>query len=81
MQTLEKIRLNEEQIEMLENDALIAIDASREEFEDFLAETEYRTEYHNGQIIIIGLARFIHELLVSQLIFLLKGFYLGRPYT
>ena len=27
----------------------------------------------------MGLATFIHELLVSQLIYLLKGFYLGKP--
>ncbi len=78
MHALEKIRLNEEQIEMLESDALIAIDASWEEFEDFLAEKDYRIEYHNGQIIIMGLARFIHELLVSRINYLLTGFYLGK---
>ena len=79
MQILEKVRLSDEQVEMLENGELVAIPASWEEFEDFLAETDYRIEYHNGQIIIMGLATFIHELLVSQLIYLLKGFYSGKP--
>src|ERR1700712_3536105 len=80
MQALEKIRLNDEQVETLESGELVSISASWEEFEEFLAETDYRVEYHNGQIIIMGLATFIHELLVSQLIYLLKGFYLGKPF-
>ena len=79
MQALEKIRLNDEQVETLESGELVSIPASWEEFEEFLAETDYRIEYHNGQIIIMGLATLIHELLVSQLIYLLKGFYLGKP--
>ena len=79
MQALEKIRLSEEQMELLEDGGLVSIPASWEEFEDFLAETAYRIEYHNGQIVIMGLATFIHELLVTQLIYLLKGFYLNKP--
>lgn len=78
MQILEKVRLSDEQVEVLENGGLIAIPASWEEFEDFLSETDYRAEYDNGQIIIMGLATFIHELLVSQLVYLLKGFYSGK---
>lgn len=64
---------------MLDAGELVGIPASWEEFEDFLAETDYRIEYHNGQIIITDLARFIHELLVIQIAYLLKGFYLGQP--
>ncbi|GAB4015181.1 Uma2 family endonuclease [Spirosoma koreense] len=80
MQALEKIQLRDEQVETLERGGLVAIPASWEEFEDFLTETNYQAEYYNGQIILMGLATFIHELLVSQLIYLLKGFYLGKPY-
>lgn len=80
MQALDKIRLTEEQVELLENDKLIAIDASWEEFEEFLAETDYRIEYHNGQIVIMGLARIIHEILVIRLGYLLTSFYLGKPF-
>ncbi|MVM39594.1 Uma2 family endonuclease [Spirosoma sp. HMF3257] len=79
MQTLEKIKLNDDQVEILDAGQLVSIPASWEEFEEFLLETDYRIEYHNGQIIVMGLATFIHELLVSQLIYLLKGFYVGKP--
>ncbi len=57
MQALEKIRLTDEQVECLEDGELVAIPASWEEFEDFLAETGYRVEYYNGQIIIMGLPK------------------------
>ncbi|RZM22026.1 MAG: Uma2 family endonuclease [Pedobacter sp.] len=80
MQALEKIRLSNEQVDMLEAGELIAFPATWEEFEDFLAETDYRVEYYNGEIIIMGLATLIHELLVTQIIYLLKGFYLGKPF-
>lgn len=80
MQALEKIRLSDKQIESLETGELITIPALWEEFEDFLVETDYRVEYHNGQIIIMGLAAFIHELLVSRVSYLLTGFYLGKPF-
>ena len=80
MQVIEKIRLTDEQVEALENSELVAIPASWEEFEEFLSETDYRIEYHNGQIIIMGLATFIHELLVSRIIYFLTGFYLGKPF-
>ena len=79
MEVLEKIRLSDEQIAILETGELVLIPASWEEFEEFLAETDYRIDYHDGQIIIMGLAEFIHEVLVSQLIYLLKGFYLNQP--
>ncbi len=80
MQTLEKIRLSDDQVAMLETGELVMIPASWEEFEEFLAETDYRTEYHNGQIVIMGLARFIHELLVIRLGYILTGFYLGKSF-
>ena len=80
MQTLEKVRLSDEQTAILETRKPVIIPASWEEFEEFLAKTEHRVEYYNGQIIVMGLATLIHELLVSQLIYLLKGFYSGKPF-
>lgn len=80
MQALEKIQLSDEQVAQLEAGELVAIPASWEEFEDFLAETEYRVEYHDGQIIVMGLARLIHELLVIRLGHLLAGYYWGKPF-
>ncbi len=80
MQTLEKVRLSDEQTAILETGRPISIPASWEEFEEFLTETEHRVEYYNGQIIVRGLATLIYELLVSQLIYLLKGFYSGKQF-
>lgn len=78
MQVLERVRLNDEHVAMLETGELVTVTASWEEFEEFLAVTDYRAEYHNGQIIIMGLARFIHEVLVGRMIYILTGFYIGR---
>lgn len=79
MEVSEKIRLSDDQIAMLETGELVVIPASWEEFEEFLIETDYRVDYHDGQIIIMGLAKFIHEVLVIQIAYLIKGFYLGQP--
>ncbi|GAB4047216.1 Uma2 family endonuclease [Spirosoma litoris] len=80
MQALEKVRLSDKQVMGLETGKLVAIPASWEEFEEFLQETDYRIEYHNGKIIVMGLATFIHELLVSRINYLLTGYYSGRPF-
>lgn len=80
MQALEKVRLSDKQVMGLETGKLVAIPASWEEFEEFLQETDYRIEYHNGKIIVMGLATFIHEILVSRINYLLTGYYSGRPF-
>ena len=80
MQVVEKIRLSDEQLTVLDTGELVSIPASWEEFEEFLIETDYRIEYHNGEIIIMGLARFIHELLVIRLGHILTRFYLGQSF-
>ncbi|WP_080059069.1 Uma2 family endonuclease [Spirosoma aerolatum] len=80
MQVVEKIRLTDEQKAALERSELVMIAASWEEFEEFLIETDYRVEYHNGQIVIMGLASIIHELLVIRLGYILTGFYAGKPF-
>jgi Uma2 family endonuclease len=80
MQALEKIRLSDEQEARLDMGEMITIPASWEEFEDFLIETDHRVEYHNEQIIVMGLARLIHEFLVIRLGYLLAGYYLSKPF-
>lgn len=80
MEAIEKIRLTDAQIDLLEAGELITVPASWEEFEDFLAETDYRVEYNDERIIVIGLAKFIHEILVTRIIYFLTGFYLGKPF-
>lgn len=64
MELLEKIRLSDDQVQQLEDGNMVVIPASWEEFMDFLVETTYKAEYHKGEIIITGLASFIHETLV-----------------
>ena len=74
-ESLEKISLSEKQIQKIEEGGLVAIEATWDEFMDFLEETTYKAEYCNGRIIIMGLASAIHELLSSYINFLLVNHY------
>lgn len=80
MQTMQKIQLTEAQVTKLEAGGVVEIPASWDEFMEFLSETAYRTEYHNGHILVMGLAAFIHELLVGNLIALLKAVSKGKGF-
>ncbi len=80
MAVLSKIQLTAGQVATLEVGGVTSIPAGWDDFLEFLEEAHYRAEYHNGNIIIMGLATLVHELLVSQMIFLLKRFYAGKPY-
>ena len=80
MEVAEKIRLADAQLAALEGGKSVVISATWEDFEDFLTETTYQAEYHNGRLIVMGLATVIHEILVIRLGYLLTGFYLGKPY-
>lgn len=80
MDVINKIRLTDSQEATLEAGGVIAFPVAWDDFLTYGEEIPYRVEYHNGNIIIVGLATLIHELLVSQLIFLLKRFYAGKSY-
>lgn len=75
-----KTLLTDEHRARLEAGEFVAIPASWADFIDFLPHSPYRTDYHNGQIIIMGLASFVHEVLVGNLIALLKAMYAGKPF-
>ena len=76
MELLEKIALSESQIQKIEQGGVVTIEATWDEFMDFLEETTYKAEYNNGKIIIImGLASAIHEFLVGYMITLLNIHY------
>lgn len=79
MTTATQIVLNEEQKAAIEAGKPLIISASWEEFMDFLPTTSYKVEFVNNEIIIMGLAKFIHEWLVSHIIWILKNFYQGQP--
>ena len=80
METIQKIQLTEAQVVALDSGKTVSIPASWDEFLYFLAETPYRTDYHNQHIIIMGLAAFIHELLVGRIIALLTALSKGGGY-
>ncbi len=80
MELLEKITLSEVQIQKIEQGGIVKIEATWDEFMDFLEETTYKAEYNNGKIIIIGLASAIHELLVGYMITLLNIHYQFKVY-
>ena len=75
LELLEKINLTEKQIQKIDNGGLVVIEATWDEFMDFLEQTTYKAEYCNGRIIIMGLASAIHELLVSYITTLLVNHY------
>jgi Uma2 family endonuclease len=80
MEFLEKIVLSETQIAKLESGGIVAIPATWDEFWDFLEETNYKAEYCNGKIIIMGLAAAIHEMLVSYFNYLFIDHYQFKGY-
>lgn len=80
MELLEKIVLSETQITKLDNGGIVTIPASWDEFWDFLDETNYKTEYCNGKIIIMGLAAAIHEYLVTWISTLLNNHFQRNGY-
>ena len=75
MELLEKITLSESQIQKIEQGGVVKIEATWDEFMNFLEETNYKAEYNNGKIIIMGLASAIHEFIVSYVIALLVNHY------
>lgn len=80
MDTLEKIRLTPAQEAALDAGGVVVIPATWEEFLEFLPETPYRVEYHNEHLIIMGLAAFLHEVLVMAIGHILSGFYAGKGF-
>jgi Uma2 family endonuclease len=75
MEVLEKIYLTDQQIEQIEAGISVAIPASEDEFLEFAFETPYRVEFLEDKIIIMGLARFLHELMVGYFISLFTIYY------
>ena len=79
MELLEKIHISEEDEKMLDEGEVVFIPATYDEFLDFLSETEYnKVEYTNGNIVLMGVASFFHELIVGNLIDILKGIYRNK---
>lgn len=75
MEVLEKIHLTDLQIEQIEAGISVVIPATEDEFLEFAFETPYRVEFLEDKIIIMGLARFLHELMVGYFISLFTIYY------
>ena len=80
MNVLTQIQLTEEQKALLEGGEIVRFEASWDEFTDFLETTDYRIEYCNGEIIVMGLAKALHEWLVIRIANILSNFYEGKDY-
>lgn len=80
MEAAIKIQVNKKQVAKLEAGGVVAIPASWDDFMEFLHETRYRAEYHNGRIIVMGLAAFYHEVLIGNIITLLNRLLKGKGY-
>ena len=61
--------------ERLKTEEMVRIPASIEEYFEIANESEFKIEYHEGEIIAMGKASFFHEVLVGNLIWLLKDYY------
>ena len=80
MELLEKIHISEEDKKMLAQGEAVVIPASYEEFLGFSSETEYnKVEYINGNIVLMGVASFFHELIVGTLSRILGNIYQDKP--
>ena len=80
MELLEKIHISEEDKKLLAKGEVVVIPATYDEFLDFLSETEYnKVEYINGNIILMGVASFFHELIVGTLSRILGNIYHDKP--
>ncbi len=59
-------------LEQLKTQELVRVPASEEEFFTLSAQLPFKTEYHESEIVTMGLASYWHEVLVSNFIFILK---------
>ena len=75
MELLEKMKLSDTQLRQLEAGKPVEIKATWDEFMDFASESRFKADYHSGHIIVMGLAKLVHEFLVMQLGALLSSFF------
>jgi Uma2 family endonuclease len=68
--------LKKEILERLKTEALVRIPASEADFFAIATELPFKVEYNKSEIITMGLASFWHEMLVTNIIFILKMLYL-----
>jgi Uma2 family endonuclease len=65
-------------IERLKSEDLVKIAASEAEYLSLAHEVPFKIEYHQSEIIAMGLASYVHETISSNLIFLLRTLFRDR---
>ncbi len=69
------VELTETQLARLERGQPVSLPLTEAEFLAYWPTTRFRAEYHNDHLVLMGLAAFIHEVLVGKIIGLLLSIY------
>jgi Uma2 family endonuclease len=67
-------------IEELKTKELVCIPASEEDYLSVAFDIPFKVEYHDSEIITMGLASFWHETLVGNMIWVLKNLFLDNDF-
>ncbi len=65
-------------LEELKTKELVSIPASEEDYFSVAFDMPFKIEYHDSEIITMGLASFWHETLVGNMVWVLKNLFLGN---
>ncbi|WP_373553869.1 Uma2 family endonuclease [Haliscomenobacter sp.] len=60
-------------LERLKTEKVVHIPASEADYFAVAEELPFKVEYHNSEIVTMGLASFFHEIIVSNMIFILRN--------
>ncbi len=72
--------LKEDIIEQLKTKELVCIPASEEDYLSVAFDIPFKVEYHDSEIITMGLASFWHEALIGNMIWILKNLFLDNDF-
>lgn len=62
-------------LEELKTKEIVCIPASEEDYLDLASKLPFKVEYHNSEIITMGLASFWHETIIGNMIWILKNLF------
>lgn len=62
-------------LEELKTKEIVCIPASEEDYLDLASKLPFKIEYHNSEIITMGLASFWHETIIGNMIWILKNLF------
>jgi Uma2 family endonuclease len=62
-------------LEELKTKKIVCIPASEEDYLDLASKLPFKVEYHNSEIITMGLASFWHETIIGNMIWILKNLF------